>query len=60
MLKRLFFYVIMRFWDGDMENWENDFGVGDQVEKLGIYLENTYVVVKTRRGGSPPLFPVPT
>ena len=50
----------MSFWDGDMENWENDFGVGDQVEKLGIYLENTYVVVKTRRGGSPPLFPVPT
>lgn len=52
--------VIMPFWDQHLERWEEGFGVRECVENVGCYLENTYVVQKTRWGNKPARFPIST
>ena len=56
-----FYDVVMEFFENNIDDWDERYGVRQNVEEFGVYLELSYIAKKPRRGKKQPaLFPIST
>lgn len=62
-IEEVFYDYVMEFYERNVDMWDYDFGVRQNLEEFALYLERTYIAKKTMTRGqfrvSPPLFPIP-